>query len=146
MAAFFGTATTAEIPTGTSAKTIYQLVAASNHIVRIHSWSISFKGVSPTGVPIVVKLARQSTAGTMSTNNPVKLNDGQPETLQTTGRDTATVEPTTGEVIDSLFVHPQLGFKTPYGYEFLMGGSDRIGWITTAAADVNAIVTIHFEE
>ena len=146
MAAFFGTATTAEIATGTSAKTLLQLKAASNHIVKILSWSISFDGVSPTAAPIVVKVARQSTAGTMSANTPKKLNDGQPETLQTTARDTASVEPTTGDVLDTLNVHPQTGYKTPYGYEVLMGGSDRIGWITTAPASVNAIVTVHFEE
>ena len=146
MAAFFGTATTAEIATGTSVKTILQLVAASNHIVRILSWSISFKGVSPTAVPIIVQLARQSTAGTTSANTPKKLNDGQPETLQTTARDTATVEPTTGDILETLFIHPQTGFKTPSGYEMLMGGSDRIGWLTTAAADVGCIVTVHFEE
>lgn len=147
MAAFLGSATTTEVAlTAATAKTILQLVAATNHLVKILSWSISFDGVSPTAAAVVVQVVRQTTAGTMSANTPKKLNDSLPETLQTTARDTATVEPTATDVLDTLNIHPQTGYKTPYGYEVIMGGADRIGWKATAPAGVNAIVTVHFEE
>ena len=147
MAAFLGTATTAEIAlTAATAKTALQLIAASNHLVRILSWSATLDGIAPTDPAVVLQLVRQTTAGTMSANTPKKLNDSLPETLQTTAQDNATVEPTATDVLDTLNIHPQLGYKTPYGYEVLMGGGDRLGWKLTAPDAVNVIITVHFEE
>ena len=56
------------------------------------------------------------------------------------------MEPTATDVLDTLNIHPQLGYKTPYGYEVLMGGGDRLGWKLTAPDAVNVIITVHFEE
>ena len=140
---------TAEIATGTSAKTLAQVVAASNHAVTIHEINIDFQGTSNTAEPIYVEVVRQTDAGTTSALTPVKYpNDDSAETLQTTARHTATVEPTTTDVLRRNFVHPQTGYtwQAPYRGEIKVGGGDRLGVRVTAAADVGAVVTIYGEE
>lgn len=136
---------TGEQTTGTSQKTLLQLVAASNHGVLIDEWGISFKGVSNTGTPIRVLLIRQSTAigGTPASNDPVKDPDDSDETLQTTGfvPDVSPSEPTTVTTIASVLVHPQTGYtwQAPWGREIKIGGGDRLGIVVVAAEAVNAI-------
>lgn len=148
MSAVRGAAVTAEISTGTSAKTILQLVAASNHRVLIVELSISFKGTSNTAAPIKVRVLRQTTAGTMSSLTPVKMNSGDDETLQTTAQHTATAEPTASDVLLSEEVHPQTGYtwQAPFGRELVIPGGGRLGIEVTAGADVNCIARAIFEE
>jgi len=138
-----------EIATGTSEKTLVQVVAASNHAVLVNSISVSFKGTSNTGAPIEVEIARQSDAGTMSSLTPVKSPDDQDETLQTTAQHTATSEPTKGNVLARELVHPQTGHTCAFkalNQPIKIGGGDRLGVIVTAGADVNAVVTVDAEE
>lgn len=141
-------AVTGEIATGTSAKTLAQVVAASNHRILIKEISVSFKGTSNSAAPIKVDVVRQSDAGTTSALTPVKGNDADDETLQTTARHTATAEPTTGDVLLTMEVHPQSGFfwQAPFGGEIPVKGGGRLGVRVTAGADVNAAVTIVGEE
>jgi hypothetical protein len=140
--------TTAEIATGTSAKTLMQIVAATNTRVLVHEWGIAFEGVSNTAAPIQVDLILQSDAGTSSALTPVKHNQGDDETLQTTARHTATVEPTGTTIFQSYFVHPQTGrdWVAPFGGAFVIKGGQRLGFRVTAAADVGAIVYARCEE
>ena len=92
MSAFIGIATTAEIAlTAATAKTIMQLVAASNHRVKLLEWGVYFDGTSTTAEPVQVRLLRQTTAGTMSSLTPTKNDDSLAETLQTTAQHTATL-------------------------------------------------------
>lgn len=148
MAGQHARAVTANIATGTSAKTLLQLVAAANHGVKVTGWGISFKGTSVTAEPILVELVRQTTAGTMSTLTPVKSNDSNGDTLDTTAQHTATAEPTTTDVLRSVYVHPQGNFAEhfPFGAEVLVGAGDRVGLRVTAAADVGSIAFLDFEE
>lgn len=140
------------IATGTSAKTLLQLVAASNHGVLIDEISISFAGTSNTAAPIRVDVLRQTSAGTMTaggTNSTiVKDPDDSDETLQTTIQDTATGEPSAGDVLMTEYVHPQTGYtwQAPFGRQIKIGGGDRLGIRTTAAADVNAVCRVGGEE
>jgi hypothetical protein len=148
MSAFYGLATTAEIATGTSAKTLLQIVAPSNHRVKVVAWGIYFDGTSSTAEPILVRLLRQTTAGTMTSLTPTKLDDSLSETLQVTAQHTATAEPTAGDVLKRVEVHPQSGYEEhcPYGQEYIVGGGDRIGIETTAPATANAVAWVKFEE
>lgn len=149
MAAFLGSAVTAEVAlSAATAKTVLQLVAASNHRAKVLGWSVSFDGVSTTDAPVVVELERQTTAGTMTSLTPKKLDDSLAETLQTTAQHTATVEPTSGDLLDSMNVHPQGGYQVmyPLGQEPIVGGGDRVGIVCTAPAAVNVIAKILFEE
>jgi len=134
-------AITAEVAlTASTAKTTVQLVAASNHPIKVYRWGVAFDGVSTTAEPVVVTLMRQSTAGTMSALTAVKLSNHS-ETLQTTAQHTATAEPTSGDVLDRVNVHPQSGFEIifPLGQEIDVPGGGRIGIVCTAPANVNVI-------
>lgn len=142
-------ATKSAVASGTSVKTIIQGVAASNHRVLLKGWSIKFDGVTASAVPVLVELLRQSTAGTMSSLTPVKLNDSDDETLQTTFQHTATVEPTAGDILESHYIHPQGGsfdVYYPAGSEPPIKGGGRIGIRVTAAVTVNVSATMSCEE
>lgn len=149
MAAFQGSAATAEVTlTAATAKTVCQLVAAANHRVKLLGWSAAFDGTSTTAEPVQVRLLRQTTAGTMSALTVFKRDDSIADTLLTTALHTATVEPTAGDLIEALEVHPQQGYQVfyPMGAELIIGGGDRAGIECTAPAGVNVRVTMIFEE
>jgi hypothetical protein len=141
-------AVTGQISTGTSAKTLMQIVAASNHALLIDEISISFDGTSNTATPIKVDVLRQTTAGTMSSLTPVKDPDDSDETLQVTAQHTATAEPTAGDVLLSEHIHPQQGYtwQAPFGRSIKVGGGDRLGIRVTAGASVNALARVAGEE
>lgn len=142
-------AVTAPISTGTAAKTLLQIVAASNHKVKIDEISISFNGTSNTAEPIRVDVLRQTTAGTMSSLTLVKDPDDWAETIQTSAQHTATgTEPTSGDILLTEYVHPQQGYtwQAPFGREIIIGGGDRLGIRVTAVASVNAVVRASGEE
>lgn len=149
MAAFQGMVQNAEQAlAAATAETILQIVAPTNHRVKVLGWGVFFDGTSVTAEPVQVELVRQSTVGTSSANTPVQLDDSLAETLQTTARDSFTAEPTTGDIVDVVEVHPQQGYEKiyPLGQEVICGGGDRIGIRCTAPATVNARGKIIFEE
>lgn len=148
MAGRVGIAAQAGISTGTSAKTLLQLIAAANHAIKVLEVLIGFHGTSNTAEPILVQLVRQSSAGTMSALTAVKGDDSVADSLDTTAQHTATSEPTTGDVLRSWTVHPQTGLHVQAHDlgPIMVGAGDRIGLRVTAAADVNADATLVFEE
>lgn len=149
MAAFIGSAQIAEEAlAAATAETLIQLVAASNHRVKVLRWGVFFDGTSVTAEPAQIRLMRQTTSGTSSSLSPVKLDDSIAETLQTTALQDFSVEPTSGDVLESYQVHPQQGFMMvyPLGQEPIIGGGDRLGIEVTAPAAVNARAFIVFEE
>lgn len=136
-------ANTAQVATGTSAKTILQIVAASNHRVVVNKIVVSFEGVTVTDAPVQVRVLRQSTAGTMSALTLVKDGDTA-ETLEVSAQHTASAEPTAGDVLESQLVHPQSSrvFVGPY----VIPGGGRIGVEVTATVGVDCIVSAYGEE
>lgn len=141
-------AQTAEVAlTAATAKTILQLVAPANQRLKIKGWGVFFDGTSATDEPVQVRLLRQTTAGTMTSLTPVKTCAGS-ETIQSTAQHTATAEPTAGDVLDSLEVHPQSGYEKQISpdQKFEVPGGGRIGVECTAPAGVNARAKIFFEE
>lgn len=149
MAAFQGQAVTAEIAlSAATAKTVVQVVAATNHRVKILGWGVFFDGTSTTAEPVQVRLLRQTTAGTMSALTPTKRDDSIAETLLTTAQHTATAEPTAGDLLEAVEVHPQQSFMImyPLGSEPIIGGGDRVGIECTAPATVNVRAQVLFEE
>lgn len=149
MAGLIGIAQTAEIATGTSAKTLLQLVAPANQRLKVREISISFKGVTSTDAPILVDILRQTDAGTMSalTINPDDA--GYDETLQATAQHTATVEPTAGVVLLREEVHPQGGaflWQARFAGERTVKGGTRLGVRVTAGVSVSAVTRLEYEE
>lgn len=149
MAAFIGIAQTAEVAlSAATAKTVLQLVAATNHRVRILGWGVFFDGVSATAEPVQVEVMIQTTAGTMSSLTPVKLDRSISDTLLTTAQHTATAEPTASDVLDTIEVHPQQGYEKQFlpGQEIILVGAGKLGIKCTAPATVNVRAKFIFEE
>jgi hypothetical protein len=139
MAGLVCSATTAEIAlAAATAKTVLQVTAPTNQRLLLKRWGVFFDGTSSTAEPVQVRLLRQTTAGTMSTTTPVLLSAGS-ETVQATAQNTATVEPTAGNVLDVAEVHPQSGFEViiPFDQIIEIPGGTRIGIEVTAPAVVN---------
>lgn len=147
MAGLLCMAVTAEVASGTSQITVLQVAAPANQRLKLLRWGASFDGTSPVAEPVVVRLLRQSTAGTMTSLTPVNLGVGT-ETPQATAQHTATVEPTAGSVLDRVEVHPQSGFEVifPLGQEVLIPGGGRLGIEVLAAATVNVVAKMMYEE
>lgn len=130
-----------------TAKTVLQLVAPTNQRLRLRRWGVFFDGISSAAEPVQVRVLRQTTAGTMSSLTPVKLVAG-PETVQATAQHSATAEPTGGDVLDVLEVHPQAGFDCLLPADLIIDvpGGGRIGIECTAPAGVNVRAKVWFEE
>lgn len=126
----------------TSTKTLIQVVAATNQRALIFEWDISFNGTSNTATPIEVDVVRQTSAGTSSALTLVKRNNSDQETLQTTGLQTFTAEPTDGGVIpNNDQIHPQTGqtLQTPFAREIAVQGGTRLGMrVVTPGAGASA--------
>lgn len=143
-----GIARIAGVATGTSIKTLLQLLAATNHAIEIIEIGIGFHGTSNTGEPILVNFMKQTTAGTMTALTLVKGDDSVADSFDTSASHTATAEPTAGDVLRSWPVHPQTGLvwqahdKAP----IVIKQGDRGGLTVTAGASVNADAYIVFEE
>jgi len=149
MAARKGIAEVNGVSTGTSIKTLIQLVAATNHAIDVVEVGIGFHGTNNTNAPILVQLTRQGDAGTSSALTSVKADDSVGDTLDTTARDTFTGEPASNtDVLRSWSVHPQ----TSMVYQLhdlagvTVGAGDRLGLRVTAADAVDADAYICFVE
>jgi len=153
MAGILARANSGEVSfTAATAKTALQIVAASNHRVKILGITMSGKSASPTDQPIKYRILRQTDAGTSSAGTAgthlSKNNDADDETLQTAVRQTVTAEPTGGDVLEVGEFHPQNGLKWffPFGQEVIVKGGGRLGIELTAPANQTAAVSIDFEE
>lgn len=150
MSRFRGTITTPTVVALVAAtpKTVLQAVAPANHRVALTGLSCSFDGTNATAVPVLVEVVRQTDAGTMSAAVPVKDDSSLPETLQTSGRQDASGEPTTTDVLRIYQIHPQNGYERVFGpdEEIIMKGGGRLGFRFTAPANVNVAAFLNFEE
>lgn len=152
MAGVLGHAESGEQALG-NPKTLLQLVAAANHRLLVQGFGISIKGIASTDPPVLVQLLRQTDGGTMTAGtagtHTAKKNSSDDETLQTTARINATVEPTAGDILFSREVHPQSGeyFWFPFGQEIAVPGGTRVGIrVTSATLTYLAVVSIDWVE
>lgn len=148
MARRHGVVNLAGVATGTSKKTLLQLVAAANHAIALTEIGAAFHGVSNTAEPIKVELQRQTDAGTMSAATIRKQDDSGGDTFDASAQHTATVEPTGTDVLRTWAVHPQTGIVKEFGdiSPIIIGAGDRLGLCVTAGADVNCDCYMAFEE
>jgi len=126
------------------------MAAPANQGVRVNRIGVSFKGTSNTQAPVHCEVVRQTSAGTMTTAGyaPVKRDSGVSSTLQTTGAHTATVEPTTTDVMHSEFVHPQTGVQQfmSLQHDIVLAPGERMGIRMVADAAIDTSWTVDFEE
>lgn len=134
-------------------KTIAQITNPSTQRLTIIEFVASFDGVTAGNTPVIVRLVRQSTAGTPSGNTtptPVQDDPGGPAALQTAvvaGAAAWTTEPTVTDVLWQERIHPQSGqpYQLPLGREYLIAASSRLGVVMWAAQSVNATGFIRWE-
>jgi hypothetical protein len=151
MAAGYTVETTADVAlSAATAKTILNVIAGSNALVRICEIGVSFDGISSTDEPVVVELcsSTQATSGTSTSQSPVQMR-GPTRTVQASGARNYTAEPTVLTVIKRWLVHPQTGIivQFPLGREpEQTTTADGLCIRCTAPAAVNAQGYIEFEE
>ena len=128
-------------------KTILTVTAGSNIAVKILGWSITFDGTDVTSPPVIVELARQTTAGTITAITASKLSTNS-ETVQASGGHTATAEPTKDNILDTFSIHPQGGIdvKYPEGEQPIIAAGGYIGIIVDSDIVVNCSAKIICEE
>lgn len=134
--------------TANASKTVLRVNASSSVGVVVTEFGVYFDGVSATAEPVILRLLRLNSDGTMTslTGNLTGLIQG--ETIQATGAFDATVEPTYGAQLELKEIHPQSGYEKGYGFglETYVPPSGRIGLVVTAPANVNCIPYIKIEE
>jgi len=148
MAAFYGEAVQSGIVlSASSTATLIQLLTAANHRIRLIGWSVSFNDTQTLAVRL--EIVRQSTDGTMTPGPTlVKTDDSIADTLLTTARHTATVEPTTGDILDTISVKDGYEVFYPEKKEKICGGGDRIAIRAVTPSGVTPTCDVHmfFEE
>jgi len=129
-------------------ETLIQLIAAANHAIKITEIMIGFHGVDATHEPVLVEILRQMDAGTASALTLVKADDSVADTLDTTAQKTIKVEPTEGDVLKALTIHPQTSviYPVPPDAPLVCGAGDRIAVRAMAPNAVNCDITVTFEE
>lgn len=133
-----------------TAKTILSVINATNSLIRLVEFAVSFDGVSATAEPVTVELcsSTQATAGT-STAHTIAQCRGSTRTVQATGARNYTAEPTALTVLKRWLVHPQTGLMVqfPLGREpEQVVTADALCLRCTAPAAVNVQGYMEFEE
>jgi hypothetical protein len=129
----------------TSTKTMLQLIAASNHRAIGVYFDVSCNGGLATADTVLFEVLTQTDAGTGTSLTLQKYRSTDGETIQTTAARTHTVEPASGNIIGSGFIHPFNG-KKRFG-PFEIPGGTRLGIrVNTPAAGANCDIDIFGQE
>lgn len=140
----------AEALAASTEEALLQIVSATTIKPRIIAWGVSFDGASASATPVRVRLCRMTTDGTRTAASEVKFDPDIP-TAAATGFHSFTAQPTLGDVLEDVYVHPQGGI---YIKEYIPGRepvldnatTSRIGITVNAPAVVNAVAWMHWEE
>jgi hypothetical protein len=137
------------VTTGTTTRTLVQVIPGANTPVRVVEIGISFASVTSTDAPVLVELVRQSTGGTASALTVTNDQESSSKTVVATARSGfSSTEPTTGDVIRSWDVTPIGG---TFVVQFPLGRepdalTNRIALRVTAAQTQTAAAYLSFEE
>lgn len=141
---------TPETLAAAATETLLQVVAATNHAVKVLAWGVSFQGGEPADDMIRCELLRQTTAGTSSSLTLVKWDDSAGDTLDASALQDFSGEPTAGDILAVEHAHSQAGFAIwyPDGKEPVIGAGDRMGIrvITPTGVNPNAVAQMVCEE
>jgi hypothetical protein len=144
MAGVYFKASTGSQTYSTAAKTMLQIIAASNHRCKGVYFDVSCSEGGTTDDTDLFEVLTQTTAGTGTSLTLQKYNSTDDETLQTTAARTHTVEPTAGNVIDSQMIHPFNG-KYRFG-PYVVPGGTRLAVRVTGAVGAKCNINVTGEE
>lgn len=138
---------TGSIATGTSLKTLLELITASTDRLTLISWWVEFDGATASDTPIKVELVRASAGITGTSITPLKYTDYAPAAA-TTAKHTATAEGTPTDILEVHYVPPTAGLiiQYPLGREIQVPVSSFIRARVTAGVGVNAAVGMVWDE
>lgn len=132
------------------AETVLQLVGGTKRL-RVSYVSVSFDGAA-SGVPALVTVTRQTTAGTSSAATIVPIDADSPACIATAVK-TFTVEPTDGATLYEWYVTPNGGlFQVNFapGEEIVVdtsGGTEpRLGIVVNVPTACNVVANFAFSE
>lgn len=142
------------ITSGTARKTLVQIAAGAQDKAEIVAFSFSFDGTSATAAPVLIELARQTTAGTGGVSGTIKKaneDSGNSAGTLLTGPTGATwtAEPTTTDVLWHDRFTP-VGFGGYFDFNpdmrFRTDLSGRLALLVTAAAAVGVAGEIRWSD
>lgn len=137
-----------------TAKTLIDLLAAANDYPTVVEFGVSFDGVTPSAVPVLVELCHstEGAAGT-STGGTIRQVRGPRATANITAGVNYTVEPTTLTVLKHWLVPPTSGMvmqfplgREPEGIVTAATAGKGLCLRVTAPAIVNVRAYIEYEE
>lgn len=130
-------------------KTLLQIITPTHQRVVLHAIELQPFGSTGASAPIEFDLAKQTTAGTASAGSFVKIEPAASETLQTTCRDTFTVEPTLGSSEYTFNLHQQgsrLWIPPTATRRLILPGNERWGLRCLSTIDFNIGFVVILEE
>lgn len=132
---------------GTTEKSVLYVKSGATHQTAIFGVHVSFDGAVSGNEPVLIKLVRMTTDGTVTSVTARVLND-QDIAPQASGGKNATAEPTLGTILKVIEVHPQSGYEEhrPFDRPYLVGPGDRVGLAITAPDAVNCVAWLDCEE
>lgn len=133
----------------TVARTVVQLLAATNQRVRLLGVEFAGNGTSGTDGPVQGRIIRQSSAGTSTGATVVKIPNFGSETVQTSGFITFTsTEPTVGTVVQHFAFSPQSNYRLLFvaPLDYVMVGGERLGIELTSPNGCTIDGYLKFEE
>lgn len=136
--------TSQAIATGSGVtKTILEYTAPTNTGARIRRARITFDGVAPTGPKVLVSFRKGATTGTGTNRAPLKVS-GHTGSVQGTGKENFTVEPSGGSLVHQELAHPQNGCEM--AREVVLNPGETFNVATNVSTGVNASVVLDVEE
>ena len=137
--------------TAATAKTVLNIINASNSLIRIVEIGVSFDGVTSTAVPVVVELCKSTQAGAgTSTSHTIVQGRGPTRTVQATAARNYTAEPTVLTAYKRWLVPAFMGLvviQFPLGREpEIITSANAYALRCTAPAAVNFQGYMEFEE
>lgn len=143
----YGAQVTGEALAAATAETVLMVVAGSTNRAKLRRWGVSFNGTDPTKTPVQVQLMRFTSNGSSTQGTPLKLDESAVSALSTY-RSAFTAEPSTGDVLESVFVSPAGGLvvETYFDDAPVVGISGRLGIRVLGNDAVNVSAFMHFEE
>lgn len=150
MASVYSVTTETEEALSTTVETVLQLRGATTVKAKVIEWGISFDSTSATAEPVRVRLLRQTTDGTGTGASEVAWDPDNPTANVTAFNTFSSTEPTAGDVLCEMHVHPQSGviIQYPLGREPVLDNAttSRIAIDVLAPAAVNCTAYIVWEE
>lgn len=136
-----------------TAETILQLLAGTNHRIKITGYSVTVAGTSP--IDLTVRVLRQSDAGTAGTSQTpsagsglmYKLDSDAAGTIQTSAyTDFTSTMPTTSAILQYKKLNGGYEKYFPLGQEIIVPQAGRIGIECTSTTSATVAVEFYFEE